>query len=77
MLRAAHGLVYLCPGPLVVLRFQAMTAKAIEGMSGQYFADGKEMEPSAAAQDGELAERLCMATSQLLQGGSPAKSLRH
>lgn len=54
-----------------------MTAKAIEGMSGQYFADGKEMEPSAAAQDGELAERLCMATSQLLQGGSPAKSLRH
>ena len=69
--------LYLCPGPLVVLRFQAMTAKAIEGMSGQYFADGKEMEPSAAAQDGELAERLCMATSQLLQGGSPAKSLRH
>ena len=53
---------------------QAMTAKAVEGVSGQYFADGKQVEPSATAQDSELAERLCMATSQLLQGGSPAKS---
>jgi hypothetical protein len=51
-----------------------MTAKAIEGVSGQYFADGKEVEPSATAQDNELAERLCMATSQLLQGGSSTKS---
>ena len=53
---------------------QAMTAKTIEGVSGRYYADGKEVVPSAAAQDHELAERLCMATSQLLQGGSPVKT---
>ena len=54
---------------------QAMTAEVIEGVSGQYFADGKQIQPSATAQDNELAERLCTATSQLLQGGSSAKSV--
>ena len=63
-----------CVATLGVLLFQAMTARDIEGMTGQYFADGKEMEPSAAAQDSELAEQLCMATSQLLQGGTPAEN---
>jgi hypothetical protein len=49
---------------------QAMTAREIEGASGHcYYADGKAVEPSATARDDELAERLCMATSQLLQGG--------
>jgi NAD(P)-dependent dehydrogenase (short-subunit alcohol dehydrogenase family) len=47
----------------------AMTATDIEGESGKYYADGRAVEPSVAAQDDELAEALCMATSQLLSGG--------
>ena len=48
----------------------ALTAETIVGESGNYYADGVAVEPSAAAQDDELAERLCMATTQLLQGGN-------
>ena len=48
----------------------ALTAEAVGGESGSYYADGVAVEPSAAAQDDELAERLCMATTQLLQGGN-------
>ena len=52
----------------------AVTARGIEGQSGKYYADGKVVDPSEAAQDDELAEALCMATSQLLAGGNTTRA---
>eukprot|EP01047_Picozoa_sp_COSAG01_P079905 COSAG01_NODE_15334_length_1348_cov_1.626902_2_plen_68_part_00 len=47
----------------------AVTGREIEGVSGGYYSDGQAVEPSAAALDDELAERLCMVTSALMHAG--------
>jgi hypothetical protein len=54
------------------LAVYAVTGREIEGVSGGYYSDGQAVEPSAAALDDELAERLCMVTSALMHGRSDA-----
>jgi retinol dehydrogenase-14 len=47
------------------------TAPEAEGISGRYFADGKETKPGGAALDDVLAERLWTATERLVARAAP------
>lgn len=53
------------------------TASELEGVSGKYFADEAEAEPTAAARSGENARRLWLESERLLARWLPIKKALH